>query len=332
MSFKILSKANETLPIAMNKHIYTKLTFGVLTILGLIICSPKNAVGQVNAKPTISFTFDDGSIDDIGSYKLEVWNQQLLDNLKKHKLKAILFSAGGNKSTAKGKYVLSSWNNAGHFIANHTISHPNFNSKNISLESFKLELTQNDAIISKYSNYLPYFRFPYLKEGNTPEKVNGFRQFLQEKGYKNGHVTIDASDWYVDSRLVKRLKENPKADITGFREFYKQHLFNRAIFYDSLSYQMTNRHINHVMLLHHNLAGALFLDDLIQHFKDNGWEVIDADKAYQDTIFQTEINNIPAGESLIWALAKKSGKFNNVLRYPAEDGDYEKPLMDKLGL
>ncbi len=312
----------------MNKHICTKLAFGIFTIVGLII----NSFGQVNSKPTISFTFDDGSIDDIGAYKLEVWNQMLLDNLKKHDLKAILFSAGGNKSTAKGKYILSSWNNAGHFIANHTISHPNFNSKNVSLESFKLELTQNDAIINKYSNYLPYFRFPYLKEGNTPEKVNGFRKFLKEKGYKNGHVTIDASDWYVDSRLVKRLKENPKADIAGFRAFYKEHLFNRSVFYDSLSYQLTNRHINHVILLHHNLAGALFLGDLIQHFKDKGWEVIDADKAYQDAIFEVDVDNIPAGESLIWALAKKSGKFNNILRYPAEDGDYEKPLMDKLGL
>ncbi|MEA5257558.1 polysaccharide deacetylase family protein [Arcicella aquatica] len=312
----------------MNKHICTKLAFGIFTIVGLII----NSFGQVNSKPTISFTFDDGSIDDIGAYKLEVWNQMLLDNLKKHDLKAILFSAGGNKSTAKGKYVLSSWNNAGHLIANHTISHPNFNSKNVSLESFKLELTQNDAVINKYSNYLPYFRFPYLKEGNTPEKVNGFRKFLIEKGYKNGHVTIDASDWYVDSRLVKRLKENPKADIAGFRAFYKEHLLNRAVFYDSLSYQMTNRHINHVILLHHNLAGALFLGDLIQYFKDKGWEVIDADKAYQDAIFEVDVDNIPAGESLIWALAKKSGKFNTVLRYPAEDGDYEKPLMDKLGL
>jgi peptidoglycan-N-acetylglucosamine deacetylase len=76
----------------------------------------------------------------------------------------------------------------------------------------------------------------------------------------------------------------------------------------------------------------LFLDDLIQHFKDNGWEVIDADQAYKDDIYLEEPDNIPAGESLIWALAKESGKFDEVLRYPAEDGEYEKPLMDKLGL
>jgi hypothetical protein len=70
-----------------------------------------------------------------------------------------------------------------------------------------------------------------------------------------------------------------------------------------------------VLLLHHNLAAALFLDDLIKYFEANGWEVMDADKAYQDEIYSEVPDTVPAGESLIWALAKKSGKFEKVLRY-----------------
>lgn len=303
-------------------------------VLGLNFGSPYKAFAQneKQEKPTIAFTFDDGQTRDIGSYPLEVWHQLLLDNLKKHKLKAILFSSGANKLSEKGIYVLTSWNNAGHFIANHTFSHANFNSKNVSLASFERELIQNDFIIKKYTNFIPYFRFPYLKEGNTKEKVEGFRAFMTQQGYKNGHVSIDASDWYIDSRLIKRLEENPKADLSGFRDYYKNHLLNRALYYDSLAYQLTNRRIHHVILLHHNLTAALFLDDLIKHFEDNGWEVIDANKAYQDKIYDEVPNTLPAGESLIWSLAKQSGRFEHVLRYPAEDGDYEKPLMDKLGL
>lgn len=310
------------------------LTIGVIWAVLQLTSPSERAIAQTKkeGKPKISFTFDDGSISDFGNYKLEKWNQLLLDNLKKHNLRAILFSSGKNKISEKGKYVLSSWNNSGHFIANHTLSHLNFNSETITLDRFKLELIKMDTIINKYSNYYPYFRFPYLKEGNSRDKVDGFRQFLKEKGYKNGHVTIDASDWYIDSRLVKRLKENPTADISGYRDYYKEHLFNRASFYDSIAYQLTDRHITHVVLLHHNLAAALFLDDLITHFKDNGWEVIDADKAYEDKIYTEVPDTIPAGESLIWALAKKSGKFEKILRYPAEDGKYEKPFMDKLGL
>ena len=40
----------------------------------------------------------------------------------------------------------------------------------------------------------------------------------------------------------------------------------------------------------------------------------------------------PAGESLVWALAKETGKFESILRYPGEDDVYEKAALDKLGL
>jgi peptidoglycan/xylan/chitin deacetylase (PgdA/CDA1 family) len=314
------------------KRISTFLFLG--SLLGLINLGSNQTYAQNanNDKPKISFTFDDGQTHDIGEYKLETWNQLLLDNLKKHNLKAVLFSFGANKNSEKGRYVLQSWNNAGHLIANHSFSHPNFSSANTTPEDFELELLRNDSIIKQYPNYYPYFRFPYLKEGNTIEKVEGFRACMKKHGYKNGHVSIDASDWYIDSRLVKRLKENPKADISGYKDYYKKHLLNRALFYDSLACQLTNRHINHVILLHHNLSSALFLDDLIKYFKENGWEVMDADKAYKDVIYNEVPNTIPAGESLIWALAKQTGKFDKVLRYPAEDGEYEKAAMDKLGL
>ena len=211
----------------MKKEIYLiGVTFFLLFVLVFIPSFQYKAIAQVREEltPKIAFTFDDGAINDIVNYRLDVWNQMLLNTLKKHNLKAILFSAGANKTTEKGKYVLSSWNNAGHLIGNHTFSHPNFNNKNTTLADFKRELLQNDSLINTYSNYIPYFRFPYLKEGNTAEKVNGFRHYLKEKGYKNGHISIDASDWYIDNRLINRLKEDPKADISGFRDYYKNHL------------------------------------------------------------------------------------------------------------
>ena len=40
----------------------------------------------------------------------------------------------------------------------------------------------------------------------------------------------------------------------------------------------------------------------------------------------------PSAMSRIWALAKQTGKYENLLRYPGEDGEYEKPRMDALGL
>ena len=110
------------------------------------------------------------------------------------------------------------------------------------------------------------------------------------------------------------------------------HIIERASFYESLSYELNGRHINHTLLLHHNLTSALFLKSLIKRFKSEGWEVMDAIVAYKDPIYEEVPKVIPAGESLIWSLAKESGKFEDKLRYPAEDSRYEKEEMDRLGL
>jgi peptidoglycan/xylan/chitin deacetylase (PgdA/CDA1 family) len=265
-------------------------------------------------------------------YSLEEWHGMILEHLKEHEVSAFLFAAGKSLDNPKGKYVLESWKREGHLIGNHTYSHPNFNDPEVSLEDYQKDFLQNMPIVSSYSNFKPYFRFPYLKEGNTVEKRDGFREFLVEQGFRNGHVSIDGSDWYISSRVVNRLKENPNEDMKAFRDFYLDHHLDRALFYDSLATQLTGRKIDHVLLLHHNLAASLFLGDLIRHFKASGWEVLDVEEAFQDLIYTESPDILHVGECLIWAMAKATGKYDEFLRYPAETGDYLKEKMDKLGL
>ncbi len=145
-------------------------------------------------------------------------------------------------------------------------------------------------------------------------------------------MTIDASDWYVNSRLIDKMHSGEDIDTIAFQNFYLNHIIDRAKFYDSLSYKINGRHIKHTLLLHHNLTSALFLRSLIEKFKSEGWEVIDAIEAYKDPIYKSRPEVVPAGESLIWSLAKESGKFEDKLRYPAEDSRYEKDEMNRLGL
>ncbi len=247
----------------MNKRI-------IIVSLAISLTCSLSSFCQTVQKPKISFSFDDGSVKDFPAYDLEIWNQMLLDNLKRHDVKAVLFIKGSGLDNAKGAEVIRSWYSLGYLIGNHTYSHPYFNSDKISLDFFKSDFLKNDSLICRYRNYIKLFRFPYLKEGNTIEKRDGFRAFLKEQNYKIGHVTIDASDWYVDRRLIKQLKNNPDADLSRFKKFYIDHIVDRALFYDSLAFSITGRRIKHNLLLHHNLCAALFLDDLIkQNFLQN---------------------------------------------------------------
>lgn len=285
-------------------------------------------------QPLVSFTFDDGNTSNLANFQFKEWNKMILTHLEKENLQAVFFVTGRNKTNKKGQFLLKSWDDNGHKIANHSFSHPNFNSKKNTSQLFENELIKTDSIISKFNNNVKLFRFPYLKEGQNRSKVDSIRSILLKHNYSNGYVTIDASDWYVNQRLIGKIKEVgfKKVEINKFKDFYVQHILERANYYEKLSYEMNGRHINHTLLLHHNLTSALFLGDLIEEFKEKGWEVIDADKAYQDEIFKSIPGSNFAGESLIYAKAKQSGKYNHLLRYPAEDSRYEKDKMNKFGL
>ena len=111
---------------------------------------------------------------------------------------------------------------------------------------------------------------------------------------------------------------------------YLQHLYSRAVYYDGLSKAVLGRSILHVTLLHHNLINALFLADAVQMFRDKGWHVIDATTAFDDPVYSIGPDILPAGESILWALAKQHGMTG--LRWPGEDDSYEKPILDKLHL
>ena len=286
------------------------------------------------AKPVVSFTFDDGITSDITDFKFEEWNEMILSNLENANLKAVFFVTGKNKQDKKGQFLIKSWNDKGHKIANHSFTHPNFNFKKNTSNIFEKELLKTDSIISKFSNGIKLFRFPYLKEGQNKSKVDSIRRILTNNNYLNGYVTIDASDWYINQRLIEKIREKgfEKTEINIFKDFYIQYIIERANYYEKLSFEMNERHINHTLLLHHNLTSALFLGNLIEKFKEEGWEVINADKAFQDKIFEKIPNPNFAGESLIWSMAKQSGKYDHSLRYPAEDSRYEKGKMNKLGL
>ena len=215
-------------------------------------------------------------------------------------------------------------------LGNHTWSHKNYNSSDPAW--FEQDILKNEALLQKWPNFRKFFRFPALKEGKTAEARDTMRHFLAEHGYRNGHVTIDASDWYYDARLRLRLEKEPGFAVARYREPYLNHLWNRANYYNGLSMKVLGRSVPHTILVHYNLINALFLGDALQMFRTRGWDVVSAADAYRDAVFTRVPQVAPAGESLIWSLAKETGRYESVLRYPGEDDVYEKPILDRLGL
>jgi peptidoglycan/xylan/chitin deacetylase (PgdA/CDA1 family) len=288
-------------------------------------------VAETARAQSIAFTFDDGPdmTDNVGMTAAER-NAAILRQLAKAKLKSILFLTRTDGQDGQRIELVREWGRQGHGVANHTATHPNFGSAKTSLESFEQDVLRCDAVIRGLPGYTRRFRFPYLKEGNTPEKRDGFRAFLKSIDYRPAPVSVDTSDWYYSARLRDQLKKNPSLDRTPYRDAYLRHLYDRAVYYDGLSKTVLGRSVLHVTLMHHNLINALFLGDAIRMFREKGWKAIDAATAFEDPVYAMEPDILPSGESILWALAKQHGVA--ALRWPGEDDVYEKPILDALHL
>ena len=281
-------------------------------------------------QPLVAITMDDFDWQAIPEPWRERACQTLLDALREHNVHAAAFVAGKRVDSPEGLALVQRWRNAGHLIGNHTYSHRHIDS--MGLAAFESDVLKNQELLGNRITTPKYFRFPMLKEGGSVDARDGMREFLAEHGYRNGAVTIDASDWYYSSRLSGRLADDPNFDANLYREPYLKHIATRAWYYDGLATELLKRKVRHTVLIHYNLINVLFLSDLLKQFQSMGWRLVDASYAFADPIFARAPKTLPAGESLIWALAKESGRFEKTLRYPGEDDVYEKPLLDVLNL
>jgi peptidoglycan-N-acetylglucosamine deacetylase len=311
----------------MKRREFTKL----LGLTSLALQAPRAIKAAVPDAPQFSITMDDFNWRNAVHLTAEQRNQAILKTLSRHQTKAALFVIGRNADDQQGMSLLRSWDEAGHSIGNHTYSHRPLN-LDITAVEFEQDIARAETVLIGLRQFRRMFRYPQLKEGNTAAKRDHVRAFLKQHDYRIGHVTIDTSDWAIDQRLSVRLQKDAGADTKPYRDFYLEHMWDRAQYYDALAKKVLGRPVKHTILMHFNLLNGLFLGDLIEMFRSKGWQLIDAEDAFTDSVFRAEPRTLPAGESVVWALAKEKGTIAKSLRYPAEDGDYETARMNKLGL
>lgn len=297
----------------------------MLAILAFLLCMMSSPAWA----QAFALSFDDG-FDTRKQPDAAKWNRQLLDALSDAKAKSIFFPAAGRIDNAEGLALVRAWGDAGNVISNHTYTHPNLNAESISAKDFIADIERADALLRQMPGWSPKLRFPYLKEGATAAERDAVRDWMRQRGYRPAPPSIDTSDWYYNQRYLDLLSKCTQCELTPIKQAYLDHLWDRAQYYDGLARKLLGRSPRHVVLLHTNAINARFLPDIIEMFRSRGWRLIDPKRAYRDPLYRMKPNALPAGESIVWALAKERGYPD--LRYPAEDSVYEKPELERLGL
>lgn len=294
------------------------------TLALLLWLAPLLAAAQV-----IGLTFE-GGFDAARNPKAAQLNTRILHALERQQLHAVVFPLPGLIGGEAGLELVERWAAAGHGVGNHTATHRSLSSSKVTLQAFIADVQRADEALRHLSTWQPMLRFPSLQEGDTRDKRDGMRQWMREHGYRVAPVSIDTSDTYYNQRYLALVAAGRSEPVRRLRRAYVKHLLERAAYYDELARQVIGRSPSHVMRLHTNALNAAALPEVIEAFRNKGWHFVAARTAYDDPLYAMQPMTLPAGGSIVWALARERG--TDGVRTPAEDAAYERPLLRQQGL
>ncbi len=298
------------------------LKFSLYLFISLLFLS------QAHARQ-LALSFDDGLNPTIDPTAPHI-NQQILAHLKNKNIQSIIFPSYIKIGDNAGKDLIRQWDKHGHIVGNHSAFHENLNKPEVLAKDYIKSIRINELVFRDLKNYRKIFRYPYLKEGNNIAKRDQVQNWLKQNHYQHGGVSIDASDWFYNQKYLAYLKAGKTSHIKRLKRAYIDHLLDRAEYYDSLALQTLQHSPQHVLLLHTNAINGQFLGEIILALESKGWKIINATDAYTNPLYKNFSSNIPAGESIIWSIAKSQNIEN--LRYPAEDAPYERENLLKYDL
>jgi hypothetical protein len=156
------------------------------------------------------------------------------------------------------------------------------------------------------------------------------RAWMSRNGYRAAPVSIDTSDGYYSQRYLALQAAGRSEAVRRLTRAYVRHLLDRAAYYDTLAREVLGRSPAHVLRLHVNAINAATLPAVIEAFRNKGWHFVAARKAFEDPLYRMQPDTLPAGESIVWALARQRGV--EELRHPPEGAVYERPLLRRQGI
>lgn len=261
-----------------------------------------------NGEKRIALSFDDAPRGQGAFLDAEVRPQLLIAALRQAEVpQAVFFSNPGRiDASNQAAEQLRNYARAGHVLANHSATHVILS--DVPAERFLADIDKAELWLKPEKGYRPWFRFPQLDEGGKDSaKRDSVRSGLKVRGLRNGYVTADGWDWYLESLTIKAKKAGKPIDQRALRDLYVETHVLAADFADNLARRTLGRSPAHVLLLHETDLAALYLVDLVKALRADGWTIISADAAYRDPMSHEQPAIADANGTLIQMISWDKG-------------------------
>ena len=283
------------------------------------------ALVPICAAQKVAITFDDLPLN--GDLPAGVTRVEIVRNtlavLKMRHAPATYGFVNGKKleQNADAAEALKLWA-ASEPVGSHTYSHMDLNAN--PAEAFEREIDEDEPVLElvarKDANWR-WFRYPFLREGDTAEKRRVVRAYLQAHQYRVAQVTLDWEDYAWNSAYAHCMARNDAKSITWLRSSY---LGTASAYLDSgreAAKLVFGHEINHVLLLHLGAFSSTILPDVLDMLKKKGFQLVTLEEAESDLAYETDPD---AGSKYGGTLLEQWMDVKQI-KYPATA---EKPLKE----
>jgi lysophospholipase L1-like esterase len=258
--------------------------------------------------PQIAFTFDDlpahGPLP-TGETRMTVASE-IISALRENHAPAVYGFVNGlfMEQNASSGEVLKRWRAAGFPLGNHTWSHMNLNQH--TAEEFEADLLRNEPLVGSLmaGEDWHWLRFPYLAEGDTPEKRSAIRSFLLQHGYRVAAVTMSFGDYRWNEPYARCKDKGDSKSIELLETSYLQAADQSIDYYRQLSKALFGRDIPYVLLMHIGAFDAEMLPRLLELYRARGFQFVTLEQAQRDDFYRVDTNlDVPPAPDTLEGLA-----------------------------
>jgi peptidoglycan-N-acetylglucosamine deacetylase len=277
----------------------------VLALAVLLAASPVGAAPPP-AVPTskVALTFDDlpvhGPVPK-GRTRVEVI-RDTLDALRAAKAPAVFgfINAGRGGGTPENDEILRMWRAAGYPLGIHSHTHMSLHDNPV--EAFEKDVLANEPTLRALmgSEDWHWFRFPYLRSGETIEKRRAASAMLRRHGYRVAEVTLDFADWAYHGPYARCVERGDQAGIEWLKKSYLDGAAASLASGREEAQRLYGRDIHHVMLLHVGGLNAVMMPALLRLLRDEGFALVSLPEAQSDAAYAVEPDiALPTGSTLL---------------------------------
>ncbi len=266
----------------------------VLASLALsIIFALAATSAQAADKPVIAFTWDD--LPAHAALPPGVTRAQIAADLLKAsaeaKAPAFGFINGVQTEREPGSdAALTLWRQAGQPLGNHTWSHRNI--ADLTAEQFIAETARNEPMLQALMGREDWrwLRYPFLSEGDTPQKRLAVRGWLAANHYKIASVTMSFGDWAFSDPYARCLARGDQAAIARMETIYLDGAAAVADRSRAMAKTLYGKDIPYVLLMHGGAFEARMATRLFRLYQDKGFGFTTLEKAQRHPFYKTDVD------------------------------------------